>query len=337
MKKFITIIAAVAMITASCISLSACTSKESYSVSVATVPHGTVYTVQQTAKAGEKVRLACMPEIGYKLTGYTVDGSAIEGNTFVMPDKNVEVSAGFEIVTYSITYIVDGIAVENDNLATYTVDDWGKSLNPPEKDDYDVSDWFYYFAENNWYLDELEDYKVDAITEGTIGDLTLYAHRYNVPHNIITDDNIVNGYIYVYLNEAEAGEEINGWYECDTYYELEYLTVNGVDDKDIVIGTDSFSFVMPHTDVNVSARFRPIEYSIAYDLDGGTIEGDNPVSYNIETGIVLRKPVKNGYTFTGWQCSDSNGNIIAFYEPGISIDAHYLLSYGNLTFQAFYE
>ena len=42
-------------------------------------------------------------------------------------------------------------------------------------------------------------------------------------------------------------------------------------------------------------------YTITYELDGGTNAPENPASYNVETGtIILKAPVKPGYTFEGW-------------------------------------
>ena len=52
----------------------------------------------------------------------------------------------------------------------------------------------------------------------------------------------------------------------------------------------------------------PINYTITYDLDGGTVSpaNANPTSYNVETEtFTLVNPTKTGYTFTGW--TGSNG------------------------------
>ena len=57
------------------------------------------------------------------------------------------------------------------------------------------------------------------------------------------------------------------------------------------------------SDINLTATWAPIEYSITYDLDGGRYRYDNsnPTKYTIESeGIYLSIPVKDGYTFLGW-------------------------------------
>ena len=51
----------------------------------------------------------------------------------------------------------------------------------------------------------------------------------------------------------------------------------------------------------------PTEYTITYDLAGGTVEG-NPDTYTIETGaFTLKNPTKSGYTFTGWSGTGLDG------------------------------
>ncbi|WP_343250045.1 InlB B-repeat-containing protein [Diplocloster hominis] len=53
-------------------------------------------------------------------------------------------------------------------------------------------------------------------------------------------------------------------------------------------------------DKNYMANWMPVEYSMRYELDGGSAEG-NPQTYTVETGtFALVNPVKTGYTFLGW-------------------------------------
>ena len=55
-----------------------------------------------------------------------------------------------------------------------------------------------------------------------------------------------------------------------------------------------------------TANWTPITYKITYDLDGGSVATDNPITYNITTpNFTLNNPTKRGYTFVGW--TGSNG------------------------------
>ena len=74
-------------------------------------------------------------------------------------------------------------------------------------------------------------------------------------------------------------------------------TISGEEEmtKTLTVGT---------ADVTVSAvKGTPIDYTITYDLDGGT--ASNPSTYTIETEtFMLSNPIKAGYTFAGWTGTD---------------------------------
>lgn len=57
-------------------------------------------------------------------------------------------------------------------------------------------------------------------------------------------------------------------------------------------------------DKTYDAHWTPINYTISYDLQGGTMSGQK-TSYNIETPTFsIPTPTKNGYTFLGWTGTD---------------------------------
>ena len=66
-----------------------------------------------------------------------------------------------------------------------------------------------------------------------------------------------------------------------------------------------------NSNINLYALWQPIDYSITYNLDGGTLTVAR-TSYNIETDdFVLTTPSKDGYTFSGW--TGSNGETAQTY------------------------
>ncbi|MFC4242544.1 InlB B-repeat-containing protein [Gryllotalpicola reticulitermitis] len=53
--------------------------------------------------------------------------------------------------------------------------------------------------------------------------------------------------------------------------------------------------------VTLYAQWKPITYTISYQLNGGTGSSSNPSTYTIESApITLTNPTRDGYTFAGW-------------------------------------
>ncbi len=64
--------------------------------------------------------------------------------------------------------------------------------------------------------------------------------------------------------------------------------------------------IQVNSSVVLYAQWTPIEYTITYTLDGGTVAGANPTSYTVESeDFTLCNPTKPGHTFRGW--TGSNG------------------------------
>lgn len=54
------------------------------------------------------------------------------------------------------------------------------------------------------------------------------------------------------------------------------------------------------------AKWTVVEYTITYNLDGGTNSANNPAKFTIESGdIVFEDATKDGYTFDGWYGNNS--------------------------------
>ena len=92
-------------------------------------------------------------------------------------------------------------------------------------------------------------------------------------------------------NPTKVGYDFIGWTGTD----LATPTMNVTIAKNSTTGDKSYT-----------ANWKAIEYTVSYDLDEGTAQGNNYTVYTIETAAqTLTAPVKTGYTFLGW--TGSNG------------------------------
>ena len=76
-----------------------------YSINVVQPANGSVAASATSAAAGTTIELTANPAEGYTLDYFTLDGARINGDTFIMPARNVEVSAVFTANAYSITVV----------------------------------------------------------------------------------------------------------------------------------------------------------------------------------------------------------------------------------------
>ncbi|MBQ7219776.1 MAG: InlB B-repeat-containing protein [Synergistaceae bacterium] len=168
-----------------------------------TVSGGNI-TAPSTAKAGDTVTLTYAGEIpaGYDTVVFSVNGTAITGSTFTMPEGDVTITAALTPITYTITYNLDGgsLAEGVSNYTSYTVESDTFTLNNPAKDGCIFT---------GWIGDELtEAAQTVTIAQGSTGDRTYTANweeessgtpspafRYN---SLILSGQIgVNFYVYI--------------------------------------------------------------------------------------------------------------------------------------------
>lgn len=87
------------------VEVSAVFTANAYSITVVQPAGGTVSASATSATAGTTVKLTATPAEGYTLDYFTLDGARINGDTFIMPARNVDVSAVFTANAYSITVV----------------------------------------------------------------------------------------------------------------------------------------------------------------------------------------------------------------------------------------
>ena len=123
-----------------------------------------------------------------------------------------------------------------------------------------------------------------------------YAVTLNTNGGTIADGKDVTGYTYgvgatLPTDATRTGYTFKGWYDNESLTGSPVTAIGGAE-----TGNKEYW-----------AKWEINQYTIAYDLAGGTAEG-NPDTYTIETGaFTLKNPTKSGYTFTGWSGTGLDG------------------------------
>ena len=83
---------------------------------------------------------------------------------------------------------------------------------------------------------------------------------------------------------TKDGNDFRGWLQIPGYSSVSSITINSYDEV-----------------YNLEAWWKKHPYTISYDLAGGSVETDNPVSYSeLTADITLNNPTREGFEFTGW-------------------------------------
>lgn len=112
-----------------------------------------------------------------------------------------------------------------------------------------------------------------------------------------------------------------------------YKFVNWSSDNDVITETEANTVItMPADNIVLTPNVEIEEYTISYDLDGGSLKENetNPETYTyFDDDITLNQPEKIGYTFAGW--TGSNGNTA---EIDVTISTN---TTGDLEYKATYN
>ncbi|MBO4858466.1 MAG: hypothetical protein J5527_08120, partial [Treponema sp.] len=247
-----------------------------YTVSVATITHGSVSISPNNTyyHVGETITLTATPNDGYNFGAYTVTSGGqnvtVTNNTFTMPAGNVTVSATFTAINYSITLptsITGGTVTASKtsanvgetitltatpaagyNFGAYTVTSGGQTVT--------VSD-------NTFTM--------------PAGNVTVSATFTAINYTVTVVDNIEHGTVTTNKTTAHAGETVTLTVAPSTGYQLATLSVKDSSNAAITHTVDQndstkYTFTMPDTIVSVTATFEEVTYSVGdVLLNTGTI------------------------------------------------------------------
>ena len=160
----------------------------------------------------------------------------------------------------------------------------GENLAPPEdpaREGYDFAGWKPALPEK--YPEKNTEYTAEWVTEG---DYTITYVNVDGATNENPESYNVETETITLKDPAKAGYTFDGWYKDGEF-------------------TDEITEIPQGTtgDITLYAKWEPVNYTITYELDSGINASENPAGgYSSEglSPILLKKPVKPGYTFAGW-------------------------------------
>ncbi len=188
-----------------------------------------------------------------------------------------------EETTYTINYVLDGGDKES-NPDTYTE---GTTLVLE-----DATKVGYTF--HGWYTDDTFVTSIDEIVAGTTGEVTVYAkfvvNEYTIFLNVNGGDSLLEeltvnyGEEFVLPTPTRDEHTFDGWYD------------NG---SEVVSGT--YEYLNDITLVAEWTYVEPTEYTITYELNGGTLTAGTPDKYEVATGVSnIPSASKVGNFAGGW-------------------------------------
>ncbi len=271
-----------------------------YSINVVQPANGTVSASATSATAGTTVKLTANPAEGYTLDYFTLDGERINGDTFIMPARNVEVSAVFTTNAYSITVVqpTGGTVSASATFATAgtTIE---LTANPAEGYTLDYFTLDGARINGNTFIMPARNVDVSAV---------FTANAYSI--NVVQP---TNGMVSASATSATAGTTIELTATPAEGYTLDYFTLDGE-------RINGDTFIMPARNVDVSAVFTANAYSITVvQPTGGTVSA-SATSATAGTTVKLTATPAEGYTLDYFTLDGERINGDTFIMPARNVE-----------------
>ena len=233
-------------------------------------------------EAGKTITVTIRPKLGYIDTentplsfNITVEKPVIKHNVTITTDDHGSASASPTVGAKGATIQLTAVPNEGYRFNTWQVTSGDITIT------------------NNAFRMPDSDVSINAIFEANTYNVTL-----NADGGTITEEKNITNYTYgvgATLPTADdityTGHTFKGWYDNEGLTSSPVTAIGGTE-----TGNKEYW-----------AKWEINQYTITYDLAGGTAEG-NLDTYTVETGaFTLKNPTKSGYTFTGWSGTGLDG------------------------------
>ena len=277
------------------VEVSAVFTANAYSINVVQPANGTVSASATSATAGTTVKLTATPAEGYTLDYFTLDGARINGNTFIMPARNVEVSAVFTANAYSINVVQPANGTVSASATSATAGTTVKLTATPAEGytlDYFTLDGAR--INGNTFIMPARNVEVSAV---------FTANAYSI--NVVQP---ANGTVSASATSATAGTTVKLTATPAEGYTLDYFTLDGA-------RINGNTFIMPARNVEVSAVFTANAYSITVVQPAGGTVSASKLSAFFGEAVELTAVPDEGYELSHYVVNGAANNGSSFTMP----------------------
>lgn len=239
----------------------------------------------KSVKYGETVVLDTpSPKEGYTFIWRDKNGAPIDGNTFIMPESNTQVSGNYEVSTYVLHYVVTEEYFDNGVLKTRVYNEnevnvnYGQKIYPllpsAQRTGYSKLQWAY----GSTIITSATTMPAQNITAESIYSLSTYTLTFKVDNTVYESETFKYTEPVSYPSDpVKTGYNFLQW--------------------DKVIET------MPAANTVVNAVFSAIDYFIRYYINGSIIDAYTETHHYGDRISIRPAEQREGYEFSGWNPS----------------------------------
>ena len=284
-----------------------------------------------TYEYGASVTINNTLNAGYNFVNWTVGTTSTafatsQSKTFTMGTSDVTYKANGQLVTYNITYNLNGGSVSPTNPTSYNVTTDTFTLNNPTKTGYTFDNWSIEVNNLTWTKGFINS------SNGNFETVSSYPNSYY--SNLIR---LENGKTYKVEGIGSYASSDIRWraYNLDgTYYKNAYSSNYWTPDKDCYVrimlfnnpteeqksgakitttNSDSVSVIKGSTgNKTYTANYTAKTYTLTLKPNGGkyndsTSDASKTMTYDSTNNNSIGTASKTGYTFTGWWTASSGG------------------------------
>lgn len=249
---------------------------------VNSISNPTKYTIED-----QNIVLSAPSREYYAFDGWFENGSKVE-SVEVARCENVNLSAKWTAIEYTITYDLDGGVCQAKLPAKYSIESEDVILPIPSKDGCKFDGWY------------IGGKRIEKIEKGSHGDVMIvakwrgatYAVQYVCDGNHDNPTELAVDEEYTLKDAEKTGYSFEGWHSDES------------------LQTRVYTVISSGETVTLYAKFAPVTYTLTYDYSGG--EGvENPSTYTVESeDIILNAASKIGFEFVGWFVGEEKIDII---------------------------